>query len=361
MGHVRIFAALVFVFVCQLPKLGHTIPRESNGGALEPVGSYEGVSLRKIAVQDGFLFATDYDGHKLYAFDVTDPSSPALLTTEDLPELVWDVKASGKWPRVYVYLLGRSRFSIYEFGESENLSKVGHYDLLDGPSDICVKGSYAYIADGPGGLKVIDVSNPSRPYEVGCYKNASIIRVFASDFYAFVVSSGPGYSFIIVDISDSRSPYEVGRCDLKMGEIDGVGDISVSDLYAFLAYNGPMLGDWSVSVIEVSDVSKPVQVGKVGFGLINDLTAIDDYLFVCTGGDLQVFDISDIAEIRKVGDYYRFFPFYSISVSGFYTYIAGSSGLYILNWKGLLESVTVIPSTWGKVKAQVRKEGAKWQ
>jgi len=35
---------------------------------------------------------------------------------------------------------------------------------------ITVRGKYAYVASGRGGLKVFDVSNPSKPRLVGSYK-----------------------------------------------------------------------------------------------------------------------------------------------------------------------------------------------
>jgi hypothetical protein len=35
--------------------------------------------------------------------------------------------------------------------------------------DVYVSGNYAYVADGYAGLRVIDVSNPSNPREVGYF------------------------------------------------------------------------------------------------------------------------------------------------------------------------------------------------
>ena len=86
-----------------------------------------------------------------------------------------------------------------------------------------------------------------------------------SGFYAFV--SGwfdIGRFFIIIDISDPRNPYEVGRYDL--GEMDGVGTIFVSNFYAFLDCNGPSLGDWYVSIMDISDVTKPVELSALRAG-----------------------------------------------------------------------------------------------
>jgi hypothetical protein len=40
--------------------------------------------------------------------------------------------------------------------------------------DVAVSGSYAYVADGYGGLRIINVSNPSNPTEVGFYDTPGV-------------------------------------------------------------------------------------------------------------------------------------------------------------------------------------------
>ena len=61
------------------------------------------------------------------------------------------------------------------------------------PSDVAVAGSYAYVADWFGGLRVINVANPAAPIEVGFYDtpgNASGVAVAGS--YAYVADSEAG-------------------------------------------------------------------------------------------------------------------------------------------------------------------------
>ena len=348
---------LAFVLVCQLSKVGYPIPWESNGGTLEPVGSYEGVSLRKIAVQDGFLFATDYDGHKLYAFDVTDPSSPALLTTEDLPELVWDVKASGEWPGIYVYLLGRHgkcfKLLIYEFDADRDLRRVGSYDQLVNPWDVCIRGSYAYIADDSGGLKVIDVSDPSRPYEVGRYKGCFPETVDLSYPYA-VVSEWEGH-IEILDISDPRNPYKIGSYEAETSgyDVTQVLDVVISGSYAFFIFSGAMQHHDFIFVLDISKLSEVFSwVPPTDY--ITDVAVTDDYFFLCGDGYIEIDDISDIdiGKIRGVRHYYsREARYRYIGISGDHIYITTSSGLYIFNQKSL---TAVKSSTWGEMKARFK-------
>ena len=48
--------------------------------------------------------------------------------------------------------------------------EVGYYDTPGNAFDVHISGSYAYVADRGAGLRIIDISNPSSPYELGhCY------------------------------------------------------------------------------------------------------------------------------------------------------------------------------------------------
>ena len=48
-------------------------------------------------------------------------------------------------------------------------AEVGFYDTPGYAYGVAVAGSYAYVADGDAGLRVINVANPAAPVEVGFY------------------------------------------------------------------------------------------------------------------------------------------------------------------------------------------------
>jgi hypothetical protein len=52
---------------------------------------------------------------------------------------------------------------------------------------VYVSGNYAYVADGGAGLRVIDVSNPANPREVGFFDTPGFAEdVYVSGNYAYV-------------------------------------------------------------------------------------------------------------------------------------------------------------------------------
>ena len=78
--------------------------------------------------------------------------------------------------------------------------------------DVYVVGDYAYVADWSGGLRVIDVSNPVSPTEVGLYDTpGSAYGVTVAGNHAYIADSGSGLR--VVDVSNPISPTEVGFYD----------------------------------------------------------------------------------------------------------------------------------------------------
>src|SRR5688572_22421285 len=65
--------------------------------------------------------------------------------------------------------------------------RVGGYDTSGEANDVAVSGNYAYVADRPDGLQVIDMSNPASPQRVGGYDTSGIAYgVAVSGNYAYV-------------------------------------------------------------------------------------------------------------------------------------------------------------------------------
>jgi hypothetical protein len=116
---------------------------------------------------------------------------------------------------------------------------------------VAVSGSYAYVADGYAGLRVIDVSNPSSPREVGFYDTPGYASgVAVSGTYAYVADRGAGLR--VIDVSNPSSPREVGFYDTP----GGAWGVAVSGTYAYVAAY-----DAGLRVIDVSNPSSPREVG----------------------------------------------------------------------------------------------------
>ncbi|MFQ5595075.1 MAG: LamG-like jellyroll fold domain-containing protein, partial [Anaerolineae bacterium] len=236
--------------------------------------------------------------------------------------------------------------------------------------------AYAYVADGARGLRVVDISNPSSPREVGAYDTPGSANGVAvsgdpsagsGQAYAYVTwestddfSSGGGLR--VVDVSNPASPRQVGAYDVPAGNPK---DVAVSGGYAYVAWEpGDPWGfggggNGGLYVLDVSNPAGPHQVGTYDTpGGANSVAVSGDpsagsgqaYAYVTwvfegwpsSRSGLHVVDISNPASPRQVGVYSTPDSATSVAVSGTYAYViwsdptsffpgSGGSGLRIVD------------------------------
>lgn len=152
---------------------------------------------------------------------------------------------------------------------------MGHCNTWDALG-VYVSGSYAYVADGDSGLRIIDVSNPTSPQEVGSYVvpgYAYALGVYGSGPYAYVAYGDSGLR--IVDISNPQLPQEVGYY-ITPGYAYGV---FVSDSFAYVA-------DWNYG-LRIIKVARPDSTVEVGYydtpGYASNVYVSDSLVFLADG------------------------------------------------------------------------------
>ncbi|NOX36849.1 MAG: T9SS type A sorting domain-containing protein [Calditrichaeota bacterium] len=132
------------------------------------------------------------------------------------------------------------------------------------------------MADGSNGLRIIDVSDPVRPQEVGFFDTGGYaVGIYVNDSYVYVADGGNGLR--IIDVSDPVRPQDVGYFSTS----DQVFDVHVNGDYAFVAnrLNG-------LRVIDVSDPARPKEVGYFNTGdMAKGVYISNDYVFVADGYD----------------------------------------------------------------------------
>ena len=96
-----------------------------------------------------------------------------------------------------------------------SVPRIPHFNTGDNASGITVSENYAYIADKGAGLRIINVSDPSAPIEVGYYNTFGLSQgVCLSGDYIYVADGSGGlciFSFekpTIVEDVDSKGKME---------------------------------------------------------------------------------------------------------------------------------------------------------
>jgi hypothetical protein len=117
-----------------------------------------------------------------------------------------------------------------------------------------VSGDYAYVACGHSGLRVIDVSSPTNPTEVGAYGVLDYAwAVVVAGNYAYIADEEAG--LCIINITNPRNPVFVGVCDTPGGAMG----VAVSGDYAYVAdlHGG-------LRVIDASNISTTARASRNG-------------------------------------------------------------------------------------------------
>jgi hypothetical protein len=210
---------------------------------------------------------------------------------------------------------------------SVQLIEVGFSDELGSPHDVFVSGNYAYIADSFNGLRVVNVSDPANPQQVGSFDPPGSRRaqgVYFSDPYLYVAD---GLGLLILDVSDPTAPFEVGFYHppgfaVKVYPLGG---------YAFVADR-----EGGLRIANVSDPANPKHVSnyfEAGSVHVLDVFVSGSYAYVAMGGlGLRIVDISDPANPQEVGFSDTEGVAEAVQVSGSYAYLAdGEDGLRIFD------------------------------
>ena len=94
---------------------------------------------------------------------------------------------------------------------------------------LTIRDSYAYVADGNSGLKIIDISDHSSLVQAGYYDTSGTSQdVLVNGNYAFVADGG--YGLAIIGISDPVHPEFVASLDT-----DGAYSLVIDGRYAYIA------------------------------------------------------------------------------------------------------------------------------
>ncbi len=207
-------------------------------------------------------------------------------------------------------------FTRTDAADSLNCRLVGRYDL-DYGSGIALSGNRAYVTNSYRSLYILDVSDPTAPFELGRFDATQYLNCVAvwGDLVCLGGDSMSGFLWI-VDVSDPQEPYAVGHYSSP----HGVNDVVLSGDFAYLSAGGGGL-----RVIRVSNPQKPYEVGHWdGLGKTRHV-ALSGNLAYVTDADsgLQILDVSNPQAPYQVGCCSLPGSTRSVAVSGDFAYVAG--------------------------------------
>jgi hypothetical protein len=191
------------------------------------------------------------------------------------------------------------------------LERVGQIpDQDDYTISMAVQGKHAYLVNGT--LRVVDISEPSRPRVVSrCDMPGSITAIVVAGRYAYVSSEK---HLRIVDLSDATTPRIVGSCKL------GVSLWSMSVTGHYVVGSGGIF----LYMVDISDPAAPKEVGRCKLVEAHGLALAGQYAFVAADiHGLRVVDISDPKAPKEIAAFEEPSGAMQVAVAGKHAYITG--------------------------------------
>jgi hypothetical protein len=260
-------------------------------------------------------------GSKMQIASFSNPSAPVKIASVEVSEVIEFLVRTSINSNQYIVASGGSKLWLINVQDPAKPSLVSSTTVGTGVTceGLATSGTYAYIAAGSGGFKIYSISNPTAPSLVATVDSSVYCEsVVISAPYAYVAanttSNYQGKSFIY-DISNPAAP-------VYKSTIMGYGGyhqyMSVRGGYAYICdYNA------GLQVINVSDVTKPVNVANIPSGYRTASIVFDgNYGYAAVGDSgMTVYNLTNPAAPTVAGRIVTtgraaFVSYGSVTVSG---------------------------------------------
>jgi len=248
----------------------------------------------------------------------------------------------------YAYIAAGPRLTIRDVSDPTDLSPVGRTEVLPGiVRDVALSQDIAYVANGEGGLRVIDISIAAQPNEIGRYETPGAAQgVATAGQYVYVAESprweeeGGSWQLVggglrIFNVADPSMPLDVGFEDTDWRP----HDVVLAHDHAYLAEQpvwDQELSDYVGGGVAVVDISEPTSPSTISAyetpGWASRITVADGYVYLADWPDLRVIDVSDPESLSEEGFWSTGGGVHDLVVLDNHAYVASPGvGLYILD------------------------------
>ena len=221
---------------------------------------------------------------------------------------------------------------ITSFSDPANPYIITSYDTPGYTRDIYSDNNLLYVSDDIGGLRVIDISSPNTPIEIGAFNSPSPVygnNVMLAKDDILYYPTGDLYS---LDVSDPAEPHTT-KWGKALGNAHAVAlkdsiILTIDDAYGFKAMQD--VGNKYLSVVD----SLPMSSSNCW-----DIYCMDTLALVASSESLFVINVSDAGNIHIIGQcgipnatsYAA-----AVTATSQYAYVAaGTSGFYIVDLSNL--------------------------
>jgi hypothetical protein len=310
----------------------------SNPTSPVEVGFHSYGSFNEVDVSGKYVYTSTYGGIKI--LDVSNQASPQEVGYLLIGH-VRGLHSAGN----YVFAAAGSHLEIIDVTIPSSPSTTGTYMTPGDSERIRVEGDIAYMVNPSSGIRLIDISNPTAPQEIGvCCPSSVPADVFVTGNYAYAAvgyDSSGGSGLRVINVADPASPRQVGSYNCTEGEARSVW---IAGNYAYLGY-GLFGGGGGVNggliVIDITQPDSPQEKSNLfTSGSTEEFFVKGNYAFTAYlaqgshysfWGGMDIIDLSNPLSPVIVGtttyNEHQFYGF-DIHISGNYAYLVLGNEYY---------------------------------
>ncbi len=328
-------------------------------------------NVKEVKIQNETIFGLN--SSMLMSYNLSKGSGTELLDNylfQDYPEnlQLWGECA---------FVVDGGNLSILNISDPKNMQSITSFSIPDNNiGDYAVDGERLYVLDSAGQMRVVDISNITKPTESEIYQDveSEFYRIRINNNYAYLIDNSN--KFVVLNISDISNITQLSESGINDSWVERIfvennfayvlSDISlniinvtdatslqnITKLSAIeLGITYPSLSCLEVSenylylidtnrgvfIIDISTINVPQLVSEFSNGgMACQVCLQEDYLYLADGdAGLEVFDITNISQPQKISQYQS-------SNSRYYKNIIIEDGYgYLLDFNGYLEIVSI--------------------
>lgn len=237
--------------------------------------------VKQVAVSGGFAFTAADDAGLLVA-DLAQRISPPLTTNLDFPATVERIRIWGD----YVLAADRTEGLLVVDITDPAVPFVTASLASEDARAVIAAGQLAYLADGGDGLKIIDLSIPSAPHQIGHLDTYSRVATgLALNNNRIYLAAGLS-GLMVIDVAVPSDPTLLGQVETEAR----AQDVCLEENFAFVAD-----GEGGLQVVDVSDPGAPFVAAALDFSGRQESVVLDgNTLFIGgSGTGLRAVDVTN--------------------------------------------------------------------
>ena len=250
------------------------------------LGEFNGSNFDDLVISNDIAFIST-SSHGFSILNCTNPTTIVEIVNIIIPFDAFDVISDIYVGQDYFYLIswyqGVEIFSISSLPALQTVARIGDGSV----NEILIENNIAYLADGFGGVVIVDVSNPQSPIKLGEFNEGG--RTYGlcySNDMLFVANYELGLQ--ILNVEDPTHPTKLGSF-YDGGNATGV---TVRGNRAYLAD-----GSDGFEIIDISNPEAPTEIAQgeeiLFFDYYKKIQIIDDEAYLLDTDGLAIYSISE--------------------------------------------------------------------